>query len=60
MYIVTCDHPHYPYVLYCDTIEQANEEYEKAIEEIESKDGAHICKITIAKVIITLETRSDY
>ena len=60
MFIVTCDHPYYPYVRYCETLDEAKEKYQAAIDDMEAKDGQHICKIAIAEVVELLETRSDY
>jgi hypothetical protein len=60
MFIVTCDHPYYPSVSYCQTIDEAKAEYQEAIDDIEAKDGQHVCKIAIAEVVQLLETRSYY
>lgn len=60
MFIVTYDHPYYPSVEYCDTLNQAKKKYQEAIKDTESKDGKFVCKIAIGQVMELLETRSDY
>jgi hypothetical protein len=60
MFIVTCDHPYYPSVEYCETIEQAEQKYRDAINDTEAKEGHYDCKIAIAEIVKLLETKSDY
>ena len=59
-YVVTKNNPYYPDVFYCETMLDAVTKRKELVEEMTSLDGRHVCKITIAHIVETVEVRCDY
>lgn len=60
MYVITINNPYYPSVEYRDTLAEARQRRDEIAREKQSADGAHVCKVTIARVIETGEIRTDF
>ena len=60
MYVVTRNNPYYPDVTYCATLKAAQKRQREYFEEHNAADGDVPLKVTIAKVIETLDGRCFY
>ena len=60
MFIVVCDHPFYPEVEQCGTLEKAQEIAKKFEDDMFAEDGTFECIITISEVTSKKEFKSNY
>jgi hypothetical protein len=59
-FIVVADHPYYPQVAYCETLDEAKKERDEFIKDLFTNDGLNDCKVTVAEVINSQDGKSDY
>lgn len=59
-YLMVSDHPYYPNVDYCESLEQAKAAAVLAAASMSREHGEHECKISVAIMHSTVTVRSDY
>ena len=59
-YVVTKDNPYYPEVVYCETIQEAENKRDEWFGDLNEEDGKYECRIAIAEIKTEKTFRSHY